>query len=342
MKYFVTLAAICFTLPLWGQRNPVIEQFQAERIYAQGLSLYQQGAYRDAIGVFDRVATLDDDHPSVYEFRAESYYQLGDYRAAVRDYDRALRQAPNDVELLNSAGVAAGQLAMYGPAIAYFDRALVLDPNHKEAQHNRSEALRRQSQQTASNTPFGRVDPFAPTYGGNNNLGPAQPTILDLKAFSLTRGQEQISPVGQPVEQSFGTSQAKQEERFIGRDIKVGKQSDPYLSIERVVIRENETEIGLRVTNVSSKPYPLFLAAKGSEEAFFLTNQGLDHFYELRDVRNFPEWSQGKPKRIPAGKSDYLVLIFRRLDDDVRTFHLIEGKTPRPGMWNFWQVSLPK
>jgi len=340
MRYLLFIALIGMSMPLLAQRNPVIQQFEAERIYARGLTLYQQGAYQDAITLFNRVAEINREHDGVYEFRAEAYYQLGNYREAINDYERALRQDPDNVELLNSAGVAAGQMAMYSAAIQYFDRALKINPAHKEAQHNRAEALRRQGQMALANQPGGRYnpnDPFAPGYqqGGNGSA----PTIIDLKAFSLTRSSEAISTVGSPREERF--DQKKTEDQVYPKQrISVGKSSDPYVTIERVVIRNNETEVGLKVKNITSEPYPLLLGKKGSEEAFFLTNLGLDRIYELREVRNLSGWKAGLPTDLQPGQETYLVLIFRRLDDEIRSFHLIEGKEPRPGTWNFWQVSL--
>lgn len=339
MRPIILLGLIISSLSLFGQRNPVIQQFQAERVYAQGLSFYEQGAYREAISRFDRVVDLHEDHEGVYEFRAEAYYQLGNYRAAVHDYERALRQDPNNVELLNSAGVAAGQLAMYSAAVAYFDRALKLNPSHPQARHNRAEALRRQGQATAMNQPDGRQpkDPFATSW--SEEPREVAPSILDLRAFSLTRSDESISPLGTPREKTFA-SQTPQEERFAKRDIRVGGQSDPEVNIDRVVIRKNETEVSLRITNVSDGSFPLRLAGKREDRAFFLTNQGFDRIYELRDVRNFDNWDRSAVKNIPPGKTEYVVLVFRRLDDDVRTFHLLEGDQPFPGAWSFWQVQL--
>jgi tetratricopeptide (TPR) repeat protein len=340
MRYLLFIALTSLIMSLLAQPNPVIQQFEAERIYAKGLTLYEQGAYQDAITLFNRVVEINGEHEGVYEFRAEAYYQLGNYRAAINDYERALRQDPDNVELLNSAGVSAGQMAMYNAAIRYFDRALKLNPAHQEAQHNRAEALRRQGQMALVNQPGGRQnpnDPFAPGFQGGGN-GSA-PTIIDLKAFSLTRSNEAVSTVGSPREERF--EQKKTEDQIYSKQrISVRKSSDPYVTIERIVIRKNETEVGLKVKNIAGEIYPLLLGKKGSEEAFFLTNLGLDRIYELREVRNLPSWKSGSPTDLQPGQETYLVLIFRRLDDDIRSFHLIEGKEPRPGTWNFWQVSL--
>lgn len=323
---------------LWAQpNNPVIQKFEAERIYARGLAHYQAGEYTQAIDLFQRVVELDKTHPEVYEFRAESNYALGKYREAIADYEEALRQQPRDVELLNSVGVSLGQLEMYTTAIKYFDRALTIDSTHREARHNREEAMRRQGLMAQNNQPYARAgkDPFANPGGGGNNA----PSIIDLQAFSLVKVSKGISPFEKPKEKRFQKAKPK-ETTYRERDIRFSNISDPGVTVLRVITRERETEVSLLIRNLSNQTYPLRLGRAGTDEAFFLSDVRLNRLYPLRDVRGLQGWRQGKPYGMLKGESKVVALIFAPLDAGVEIVHLLEGKTNRPGTWDFWHVQL--
>ncbi|RMG70387.1 MAG: tetratricopeptide repeat protein, partial [Bacteroidetes bacterium] len=155
MKKRFTLLLLVLPFVALAQPNPTIRAFQAERLFVEGRSFYDQGDFVTAIDRFNQVVELDPEHEMVYEFRGEAYYALGDYQKAIEDYAIAAQQHPQNAEIRNSLGVASANLGLFDAAYSYFYEALQIDPEHEAARENLAIADRRRQQAQKFTPPNG-------------------------------------------------------------------------------------------------------------------------------------------------------------------------------------------
>lgn len=340
MRPIFAFALILSTIFAYGQRsNPVIQEFEAEKLFYDGRTMYQHGDFNAAIAAFNRVLQANPDHPEVYELRAEAYFQLTNYHQAVKDYQAAIRLDPDNAELYNSAGVAAAQLSEYGLAIAYFEQALVVNPMHEAAQRNLAAAKQRYANNPtpSPNTPTGTPgrDPFDP-----GNLAPKM-SLMELDAWAIGSNSTPRGSGGVGATRSQRDFDAEDNYTYTTRQKKViiGGQSDPYVEIVRVITRKDETEISLIITNITNDEYPVMLDRLG-DYAFYLTDQNLDKRFPLRQVVGMRRTGSSYVLELDPGEERAIALKFAPLDADMWTFHLLEGTEPREGAWNFWNITL--
>ncbi|MEZ4825025.1 MAG: tetratricopeptide repeat protein [Bacteroidia bacterium] len=345
MKRCILTTLIAIPLCMLAQPNATIRAFKAEKKFAEGRSNYDNGDYRAAIKVFDEVADLDPDHQTVYELRGECYYKLENYEAAIEDYARAAKQHPENAELKNSMGVSAANMGNYRAAASYFYEALQIDPNHEYARRNLDIAnrkLRESGDGTGSSSNYansGIRDYANPTrdndYGlfDRNNPQSNNPGNWDVS------GTGSPMPVDRP-QTGTNPEPAKPRERTYGPSkIIVGKQTDPYVTIEQVKITQNATLVTFKVQSVGSKPFPIFLDKKGGPHALYISDRAYKHAFRLTDIRSLQGWPE-KPYTLQPGQDKYFTAEFERIDDDMIFFHILEGQSNREGAWDFYDVEL--
>lgn len=110
--------------------------------YEQGLALYEQGAYQEAIAAFSQAIELGFDPLNwAYYYRADAHLKLGESDQAIADYDLTLLHTPNpgpeDAVTYVNRGVAYVKLGDFEQAIADFTQALTLRPDYDLAFLNR-------------------------------------------------------------------------------------------------------------------------------------------------------------------------------------------------------------
>lgn len=335
MRYFFVFTFLLSGLLVWGQRkNPVILEFEAEKLYYQGRERYHRGEFNQAINYFNQVLQTNPDHPEVYELRGEAYFQLKNYGQAIRDYQAAIKRDPNNADLYNSAGVAAAQLEQCGVAIAYFEQALVVDPSYEDAQLNLA-AAEECYEVGVSDGPKPEDDPFEV-----DNLAPKM-SFVELDAWRIgarspmagTRGNETVRS-----ERDFSRTSSYTYDARRGK-VNVGAQSDPQVRIVRVITSKKETEVSLIITNVTNESYPVVLARRG-DHAFFLADPNLNKYYRLKQVVGLRSSGDTYTFELSPNQDLPFSLRFEPIDADLHTFHLLEGRTPRAGAWNFWNITL--
>jgi tetratricopeptide (TPR) repeat protein len=355
MKYVLTFLLAILGLSLVaqptvdpGSTNPIIAKFEVAKVFQQGKTYYQSGQFDMAIVQFNRVLNLDRSYPRVYEMRGEAYFKLGSYQQAVQDYSKAIRRSPLNAELYNSAGVAAAKLTRYPMALWYFEQALAIDPSHEGASRN-VRSLRRYYR----GDPLPMPDPPGETKTGpkvseDNIFDPTkkepQPiSILNLRAYNLdgSRSDEPIDNAPrEKKDRIFDDMQSAYRYVADREQIKVGRQSDPYLEIRRIIVRENSTEVTFMLRNVSSESYPLLLSERGVKEAFYITDPALNRKIRLRELRSLQRRSGGKGLTLAPGQQKPFVAIFEALPPDMYHFHLLEGTENIAGAFNFWNITL--
>ncbi len=108
--------------------------------YNEGVILYNQGEYDEAISCFERALEIDPTHQDAKKYSSYAWfnkgvflYQKKYYYEAIACFDKAIEINPNYLIALNNKGWALNGLERYSEAIACFDKAININPNYKEA-----------------------------------------------------------------------------------------------------------------------------------------------------------------------------------------------------------------
>ncbi len=353
-----------FSVTLIAQPNKTIQAFRAEQVFQEGQKSYNSHDFWNAIQAFNEVERLNPTQPNLFDYRAEAYYSLNRFQEAYDDYGKALQADPNNAELYNSRGVAAAKLGKYSDATDNFYQALRIDPNHSGAQKNLDIAQTRLRESgesyvanpnntypvnpnsgipgTITNTypSSGTWTPSTPgtTYPGpaNNgqtwtngssqpgNNGPTWNPGYNTPGTNPTRSQE---PQGRPSEVTFGPDR-----------LTVSGQSDPLIVIKQIKITPSGTQVTFEVTSAGDQPFPISLDRPGGVNALFLSDQAFTKQFRLRTIRGLRDWPTTPLTMRPGDQPVIFTAEFDRIDDNMNTFHILEGTDPRHSGWDFFQV----
>jgi tetratricopeptide (TPR) repeat protein len=105
-----------------------------------------QGAYKDAVGVYKKVAEIESNNPDVHYFLALSYFKTGDFQAQGLAASEAVKRNTQFIgESYYLLGDALQKSKKYDEAIQAYERALNAKPDIFEIYINLSEIYRNQS-----------------------------------------------------------------------------------------------------------------------------------------------------------------------------------------------------
>jgi tetratricopeptide (TPR) repeat protein len=96
----------------------------------QGVSLMQQGNFKEAIGAFNKAIAIDATFVEAYIGKGDALRELKDYRNAMTAYTQALNINVNAVPAYIGRGEAAMEVGQVDIASTDFDTAMQLDPNN--------------------------------------------------------------------------------------------------------------------------------------------------------------------------------------------------------------------
>ena len=108
--------------------------------YIQGVSLFNDGAYDQAVAQFDNAIRFNSDDQDSYWYRGRAYSGLGEHQTAIDDFERALKLDSSLPLVYLDRGSAYLSLGQHQQAVVDFDKALELDSMLALAYHNRGEA----------------------------------------------------------------------------------------------------------------------------------------------------------------------------------------------------------
>lgn len=312
----------------------ILDRFKSDRMYREGLDLYNSNKMGAALQKFIQVKELNPAHPDVYELLGEIYYMQGSYNEAYRNFERAAALHPDNAKLLNDLGVSAAGTSAYLLAIDHFEAALKINPEYQDAINNLAEARRRQD-----------------ALANNNNLSVEEEENVgtnnrpDESKFSNTTAPEDDFDPGSSNDgkgpRNIARRNPGQEYDYSGSRLSVGGRTDPYTEIVAVKITSSRTIITFRITNPLRSTFSFKLAPPGSADAWVIVDSKGLQTYRLQGYLSMPEFYRDQSVSIGYG-SEYLTAYFDRLAPDVFEFNLLEGEKPVPGAWNFYMVSLSK
>ncbi|MEO0468433.1 MAG: tetratricopeptide repeat protein [Bacteroidota bacterium] len=354
MRKLILTIGLLIPVVLLGQPNSTIQAFRAEKVFLQGKKLYGAGQYQQALSLFNQVIELNPTHPMVYELRGESFYMLNDYSRALDDYTRAVDYNPNDAELRNSQGVAAAKLDLYDAAATYFYQALQIDPNHEGARKNLDIANRKRKE----------IDPFAVAIDANNppsTTDPRRPEdvfqndpLFDNNPytdnFDDPRKPDDFTdpsygdPIildNEPVNlEPLNPRETQEVVTYASSDIKIGSQSDALIAIRQVKITQSSTFVTFRIRGAGGEEaFPIKLDKRGGPNAWYITDRSLKRNYRLKNIKALTGWPS-RVYNLRPNEEKIFVVEFERIDNDVRYFHILEGRTARETSWDFYDIEL--
>lgn len=85
-----------------------------EKLFAEGVALYEKGDYRKAVAAFDRVIAIDPGSAEVWNNRGLAQVQTGQYREALQSINKALSLHPGYENALRAKKIVLGLLSESG------------------------------------------------------------------------------------------------------------------------------------------------------------------------------------------------------------------------------------
>lgn len=108
---------------------------------ANGISLYSQGKYVEALQAFNNALEFDPLSPQIWYNKGNSLYSQANYDEAINAYDRVIELDPQYASAWFAKGKALRYLDRFEEAIKAFDNAIECDPNFAEAWYNKGFVL---------------------------------------------------------------------------------------------------------------------------------------------------------------------------------------------------------
>ena len=124
------IVAGCVSAPPVSHHEPS-ESLNPE--VTEGIELYNQGKYDDAIKHFDQAIREHHHDVAAIIWRGTAYYSKGFYDLAIADFTKAIKEDPDDPAAYVWRGSAYYSKGLYDKAIADFTKAIKEDPHHANA-----------------------------------------------------------------------------------------------------------------------------------------------------------------------------------------------------------------
>lgn len=102
---------------------------ETDRVYRQGVTEMQRGAYAAAVETFTRVIARRPQFAEGWNKRATVYFLMGDYRHSLADCDEVMRRNPLHFGALAGYGQIYLRLDRQEESLSHFRRALAINPN---------------------------------------------------------------------------------------------------------------------------------------------------------------------------------------------------------------------
>lgn len=106
----------------------------------QGLALYRDGRYQQAMLAFDNAVLQNPNSVAAYNNRGAARLHVGHHVGALADYTKAIELAPTDPELYFNRANAYMALGNYDFAVQDLNRAIAIAPHNAKAYFNRGTA----------------------------------------------------------------------------------------------------------------------------------------------------------------------------------------------------------
>ena len=106
-----------------------------------GVSLYNQGKYNEALQAFNNALEFDSRSPEIWFNKGNAFYSQGKYEEALRAYDRVVELDPKYTHAWLAKGKALYYQRKYDEAILACDKVIELNPQDTDAWSIKNDAL---------------------------------------------------------------------------------------------------------------------------------------------------------------------------------------------------------
>jgi tetratricopeptide (TPR) repeat protein len=103
----------------------------------KGITLYNAGAYEQAIAEFTKAIELDPNLAIAYYNRGLAYLKLEQYNQSLADFNKTIELKPDMGEAWSAKGVVLEKLGNYEGALDAYNKALQINPNDQIAKNNK-------------------------------------------------------------------------------------------------------------------------------------------------------------------------------------------------------------
>lgn len=117
-----------------------IQAQNATSYYSQGVALYGQQKYDDAIDQFSKSINLNSVFANTYIYRGLCYYNKNRFQQAITDYSKAISLDPVNNLAYFDRGLAYYSIQSYDEAIADFTKLVNMNPSYNGVYNSRANA----------------------------------------------------------------------------------------------------------------------------------------------------------------------------------------------------------
>ncbi len=141
MKHLILSAGtfLIFALYLWGTAYSSGEGSSAKIYLDNGISLYQQEKYFEAIDSFRNALEVNPFYGDAYKYMAEVYFALGEYKTSLENSLNALKYSNNDPDAMLIVANSYRDLGQYDMSVDYYNRIVENFPAYVEVYRNMAE-----------------------------------------------------------------------------------------------------------------------------------------------------------------------------------------------------------
>ncbi|MEL6133374.1 MAG: hypothetical protein AAFR59_08440, partial [Bacteroidota bacterium] len=298
---------------------PIKQRFQADQLYEEGESLYIKNQMDGALLKFNDAIRLNPKHVQAHEMRGEIYYMRKNWNKAFENFKLAAAYDPFNAKLQNDLGATSGELGLYRAAISYFQEALSLDSAYADAKTNLDRAQRLLAKQGG----VGGFNKDRPTRSNGQGSVPGRNKFV----YSANRAKTQ------------GSQKPAIEDLVLDKTTFI--TSDPQIGIRNIFLDRERgyTVVTFEILNPSGDKFSFKLDRPKGEQAWMIADYEMKKFYPLRSYVSPPRFTGGK-KETTNKKRIIITAYFDLIPDNLRQFHILEGKRPFEGGWNFYNLQL--
>ena len=124
-----------------SMKNEKMDSIDYKTRYYDGIDLYNNKKYEDAIKCCDEAIKLNPNFADIYIVKGNALSSLGKYDDAIKCYDQTIKLKPDDAMAYNNKGSTLNDLGKYDDAIKCYDQTIKLKPDDAMAYNNKGNAL---------------------------------------------------------------------------------------------------------------------------------------------------------------------------------------------------------
>jgi len=135
------------------------------RLYInQGIEFHKQGLLNDALNIYRKILSIDNQNPDALHLLGVIDYQTGNHAEAVQKISQAISIDPNVALYHSNLGNALQELKQFEASLACYENAIKLKPDCLEAFSNRGVAYQELNQWGAAVASFDKAIEIKPDY----------------------------------------------------------------------------------------------------------------------------------------------------------------------------------